>query len=351
MLVFWMLVVVASLLTYVVLDGYDLGIGVLTLFERDAASRRRMVEVVGNVWDGNESWLVLLAMGLWGGMPEAYATALPALYLPLLTMIFALVFRGFAVEMTLRQPLSDRIWTRLFGVGSLVAAFAQGVLFGGLLCGVTVHHGLFAGRTWDFLGHGYALVTGLVTVSLFALAGAARLQAKADGELRDQAVAVVRPLVLTTVAGVIVSAALLPVATSARLYLAGVDRWLPFGNAVLVAAAGFWTAYRRAGRTPDGLPFAAVAAAEAAGLVALLALFYPQLVPPSVTLYSSAASRETIAFLVIAVGAIVPVTVVYQGYANWVFRGRQPLEDDSVPGDGAAVPFWKSGAGPAGGGH
>jgi cytochrome d ubiquinol oxidase subunit II len=351
MLFFWMIVVVASLLAYVVLDGYDLGIGVLTLFERDAARRRRMVDVVANVWDGNESWLVLLAMGLWGGMPDAYATALPALYLPLLTMIFALVFRGFAVEMTLRQPLSDRTWTRLFGVGSLVAAFAQGVLFGGLLCGVTVRHGLFAGATWDFLGHGYALLTGLVTVSLFALAGAARLQAKTDGELRDRAVAVIRPLVLATVAGATVSAALLPSATSGRLYLDGVARWLPFGYAVLVAAAGFWTAHRRAGRMPDGLPFVAVAAAEAAGLVALLVLFYPQLVPPSVTLYSSAASPQTIAFLVIAVGLIVPVTVAYQGYANWVFRGRQPLEDDAVPGDGAAVPFWKSGAGPAGGGH
>jgi cytochrome bd ubiquinol oxidase subunit II len=101
MLFFWLIIIVIALLAYVILDGYDLGIGVLTLFQRDAARRRRMIEVVGNVWDGNESWLILLAMGLWGGMPDAYATALPALYLPLLVMIFALIFRGFAVEMTL----------------------------------------------------------------------------------------------------------------------------------------------------------------------------------------------------------------------------------------------------------
>jgi cytochrome d ubiquinol oxidase subunit II len=337
MLFFWLIVVAAALLIYVVLDGYDLGIGVLTLFQRDAADRRRMVEVVGNVWDGNESWLVLLAMGLWGGMPDAYATALPALYLPLLTMVFALVFRGFAVEMTLRRPLSDRVWTRLFGVGSLVAAFAQGVLLGGLLCGVTVRHELFAGRPWDFLGHGYALLTGLVTVSLYSLAGAARLQAKTDGELRNRTAALVRPLTLTTVAAVTVAAALLPAATSARLSLDGVGHRLPFGCAVLVTAAGFWTVYRRAGRAPDGIPFAGVAAAEAAGLVALLALFYPQIVPPSVTLSSSAAPAETIGFLVVAIVAIIPVTVAYQIYANWVFRGRQPLEVDATPGDlGAA---------------
>jgi cytochrome bd-type quinol oxidase subunit 2 len=119
-----------------------------------------------------------------------------------------------------------------------------------------------------------------VTVTLFCLAGAARLQAKADGALRDQMGAAVRPLTLATVAGVAVSAALLPVATSARLDLGAVDRWLPFGYAVLVAAAGFWTAWRRAGRTPDWIPFAAVTATEAAGLVALLALYYPQVVPP-----------------------------------------------------------------------
>lgn len=350
MLFFWMIVIAGSLLVYVLLDGYDLGIGVLTLFQRDATDRRRMLGVVGNVWDGNEVWLILLAMGLWGGMPDAYATALPGLYLPLLVMIFALIFRGFAVEMALQRPVSDRTWIRLFGVGSLVAAFAQGVLFGGLLSGITVRHQLFAGGTWDFLGHGYAVLTGLVTVILFSLAGAARLQAKVDGALRDQMGAIVRPLTLATVSGVAVSGALLPVATSARLQLGAVDRWLPFGYAVLAAAAGFWTAYRRAGRAPDGIPFLAVAAAEAGGLVALLALFYPQIVPPSVTLYSSQASRETLAFLVIAIGVIGPVTIGYHAYANWVFRGRQPLEKGAVPGGLPPAPSPGSGARPPEGG-
>jgi cytochrome d ubiquinol oxidase subunit II len=333
MLFFWMIIVAFALIVYVVLDGYDLGIGVLTLFQPDAARRRQMVEVVGNVWDGNESWLILLAMGLWGGLPDVYATALPGLYIPLLVMLFALIFRGFAVEMTLHRAASDRTWTRLFGVGSLVAAFAQGVLFGGLLCGVTVRNQLFAGATWDFLGHGYGVLTGLVTVTLFCLAGAAMLQAKTGETLRDQMAGLVRPLTLVTVSGVALSAALLPVATSAQLRLDGVDRWLPFGYAVLVAIGGFWTAYRRAGRAPDLIPFLAVSAAEVAGLVALLALYFPQLVPPSVTLYSAGASRETLDFLVIAIGVFAPGTIAYHAYSNWVFRGRQPL-DDGADADG-----------------
>ena len=182
------------------------------------------------------------------------------------------------------------------------------------------------------------MLTGLVTVTLFCLAGAAMLQAKTGGALRGQMAGLLRPLTLVTVSGVALSAALLPVATSAQLHLGAVDRWLPFGYAVLVAAGGFWTAYRRAGRAPDGIPFLAVTAAEVAGLVALLALYYPQLVPPSVTLYSSAASRETLAFLVIAISVIVPGTIAYHAYANWVFRGRQPLDDAAVPGGRPAAP-------------
>jgi cytochrome d ubiquinol oxidase subunit II len=336
MLFFWMIVIVFALLLYVVLDGYDLGIGVLTLFQPDAARRRQMVVVVGNVWDGNETWILLVAMGLWGGFPDAYATALPGLYIPLLVMIFGLIFRGFSVEMALRRAASDRTWTRLFGVGSLVAAFAQGVLFGGLLCGITVHDQRFAGATWDFFGHGYGVLTGLVTVALFALAGAAMLQAKTSGGLRDQMAGLVRRLTLATGWGVTLSAALLPVATSAPLHLDGIDRWLPFSYAVLVAAAAFCIAYWRAGRTPDLIPFLAVSAAEIAGLVALVALYYPQIVPPSVTLYSAAASRNTLAFLVIAVSVFVPATIAYHAYANWVFRGRQPLDDGAVAGRPAA---------------
>jgi cytochrome d ubiquinol oxidase subunit II len=338
MLFFLMIVIVFALLAYVVLDGYDLGIGVLTLFQPDAARRRQMLKVVGNVWDGNESWLIMLAMGLWAVLPDAYATALPGLYIPLLVMIFGLIFRGFSVEMALHRAASDRTWTRLFGVGSLVAAFAQGVLFGGLLSGVTVRNQLFAGATWDFFGHGYGVLTGLVTVTLFALAGAAMLQAKAGGALRDQMAGLVRPLTLGTVGGVALSAALLPVATSAQLHLGAVDRWVPFGYAVLVAAGGFWTAYRRAGRGPDLVPFLAVAAAEVAGLVALVALYFPQIVPPSVTLYSAGASRETLAFMVIAICVFVPGTLAYHAYSNWIFRGRQPVDDGAVPGGRPAAP-------------
>lgn len=329
---FWMFIVVGSLLTYVILDGYDLGIGVLTLFERDATDRRLMLSVVGNVWDGNESWLVMLPMAIWAGFPEAFGTVMPGLYLPLIVMLFGLILRGVAIEYALHRPVSDRIWTWFFGAGSVVAAFAQGVAFGGLLTGVIVRNGEFAGATWDFFGHGYAVLTGLAAIALYCLAGATRLLSKVEGDLRARMAAAARRLTPVTVVAAALSAALLPVASTAHLQLGGVDRWLPFGYAVLVAVAGFWVAYRRAGRAPDRIPFLAVVAAEIAGMAALVCLYFPQIVPPAVTIYSSASSRLTMDYLAIMVGVLVPITLAYHAFANWVFRGRQALVLEEAEG-------------------
>ncbi|MDQ1731102.1 MAG: cytochrome bd ubiquinol oxidase subunit [Pseudonocardiales bacterium] len=320
MVFFWMSVLLLALLAYVILDGYDLGIGTLMLFEKDGDTRRAMLDVVGNVWDGNESWLILLAMGLWAGFPDAYATALPGLYLPLCLMLVALIFRGFAVEMALHRPGVDRLWGRLFGLGSLVAAFAQGVVFGGLLSGITVVNHRFAGGTWDFLGHGYALLTGCATVLLYAWAGAAQLQSKLAVGQRRRASRQMRLLTGPLVLASALSASLLPVATSAHLHLNGVDRWLPFGYGLLIAAGGFYTSWRWAGRSPRQVSFVAVVATQAAGLLALTSLYFPALVPPSVTIYSSASGRNTLVFLTVMIGIIGPGTVAYGIYAHWVFR-------------------------------
>jgi cytochrome d ubiquinol oxidase subunit II len=341
MVFLWMLIVLGALLVYVILDGYDLGIGALSLFEREGAGRRRMLEVVGNVWDGNESWLILVAIGLWAGFPDAYATALPGLYLPICLMLFALILRGFAIEMTLNRPGFDRVWGQLFGAGSLLAAFAQGVVFGGLVSGIRVGNHHFVGGTWDFLGHGYALLTGCATVLLYTWAGAAQLQAKLGAAAGGTTSRLLPRLTGAVVLASLLCAALLPVASSARLSLDGVGRWLVFGYGVLVAVGAFWTVYRYAGRNPRQVSFFAAAAAQVAGLIAFVSLYYPQLVPPSVTVYSAAASRETLVFLSVMMGLLGPVTVAYGIYAHWVFRSSaataevtnsgQPMARRSAP--------------------
>jgi cytochrome d ubiquinol oxidase subunit II len=340
MVFFWMAVVLLSLLAYVILDGYDIGIGTLTLFERDAGTRRDMLDVVGNVWDGNESWLILLAMGLWAGFPDAYAAALPGLYLPVCLMLCALIFRGFAIEMALHRPGFDRVWGRLFGVGSLVTAFAQGVVFGGLLSGITVVDHRFAGRPWDFLGHGYALLTGCAAVLLYTWAGAAQLQAKLDVDKRRRATRQVRLLTGPVVLASVLSACLLPIASNGRLRLDGVDRWLPFGYGLLIAIGAFYAAWRWAGRSPKQVSFFAAVAAQIGGMLALVSLYFPQLVPPSVTIYSAAAGRNTLVFLTVMIGIIGPGTVGYGIYAHWVFRSApsaKPVTETPRAADGRAA--------------
>jgi cytochrome bd ubiquinol oxidase subunit II len=355
MALFWYLIVILALTMYVVLDGYDLGIGILTLFQRDGRDQRLMLAVVGNVWDGNESWIILLAMGLWGGTPDAYATILPGLYLPLFAMIFALIFRGISIEMTLQRGGFDRLWGRYFGIGSLVAAFAQGVLFGGLLSGIVVRHQLFAGATWDFWGRGYSALTGMVTVALFTLAGATRLLGKVGGPLRARMVPVTKRLTLVVVVGVALAAALLPVATTGHLYLSATPRWIFFAYALIIAVAGFGVTYLRAGKTPDGLPFLGVVAAEVAGMIALLTLFYPQIVPPSVTLRSAESNHDSFLFLIILIGVFGPVTIAYHVFANWVFRGRQEAAGgDNQTSDGRSpppAPVASASSSPSDGGH
>jgi cytochrome d ubiquinol oxidase subunit II len=205
-----------------------------------------------------------------------------------------------------------------------VTAFAQGVLFGGLLTGVTVVNHQFAGRTWDFLGHGYALLTGGATVLLYVWAGAAQLQAKLRADERRRASRQVRLLTGPVVLACVLSASLLPLASNARLRLDGIDRWLPFGYSLLIAAGAFYTAWRWAGRAPRQVSFFAAAAAQAAGLLALACLYFPQLVPPSVTIYSAAAGRTTLVFLTAMIGIIGPGTVAYGIYAHWVFRSAPP---------------------------
>ena len=156
----WMIFVLLGLTMYIVLDGYDLGIGVLTLIDRDPSRRREMQSLVAWTWDGNESWLVLLALTLWAGLPLVTGVALPALYIPLVLMLWALIARGVALELIDQHDGWHPFWGPVFGIGSLLVAFCQGAAFGGLVAGFNVNGTTFVGGPFTFLHHGYAILTG-----------------------------------------------------------------------------------------------------------------------------------------------------------------------------------------------
>ena len=183
----WMLFTTIFLTAYVVLDGYDLGIGMLTLLDRNVERRRQMHALVSWLWDGNESWLVMLALAGWAGVPLVFGVALPALYVPLVVMLFALIARGVSIELLDQHQGWHPLWGPVFGVASFVAAFCQGAAFGGLVAGLPVRGTNFSGGTFTFLHSGYALLTGFTAVALYALAGSAYLYLKSRGELQRRA--------------------------------------------------------------------------------------------------------------------------------------------------------------------
>jgi cytochrome d ubiquinol oxidase subunit II len=332
---FYMIFVFLALAMYIVLDGYDLGIGVLTLFERDAQKRRELHELVAWMWDGNESWIVLTALTLWAGVPLVTGTALPALYLVLIPMVWSLIARGVATEMINQHTGWHPVWGRLFSVGSLLAAFCQGAAFGGLLAGVNVHNDTFAGGPFSFLHHGYAVLTGLTAVALYLVAGCAWVYFRSDGELQLRAARIGRLAIIALAAGTVASWALLSAAGTTTLDPGATARLPIWIVGAVLLAAGLLCAYmsfsgKPAGDRPDRTPVFATLCVYAGGLLIAGGLLYPTLVPPSVTVHEAASPHSSLLFATIGLCVFIPIILTYQTYGYWVFRGKVSTNPEEV---------------------
>jgi cytochrome bd ubiquinol oxidase subunit II len=331
----WMAFVFLALTMYIVLDGYDLGIGVLTLLDRDDGRRRGMYEQVSWTWDGNESWLVLIALTLWAGLPLVTGVALPALYIPLILMLWSLIARGVALELIDQHPGWHPFWGKVFGIGSLLAAFCQGVVFGALVAGFNVHGTTFVGGPFTFLHHGYAVLTGLTAVALYVVAGCAFVYLKIDGETRRRAARIGRTAVVAL--GVGTAASWLLASSAGPLVLhpgdpARLPIWIT-GAAVLAAglvfAMRFFTAEPHARRSDRGAVLSTLVV-YAGGLLLAGGLLYPMLIPPSITVHAAASPHTTLLFLIIGVGVCIPIILTYQAYAYWVFRGKVTVKQEAT---------------------
>jgi cytochrome d ubiquinol oxidase subunit II len=324
----WMLFVALALTMYIVLDGYDLGIGVLTLLDRDARRRRAMHELVAWTWDGNESWLVLLALTLWAGVPLVTGVALPALYVPLMLMLLSLIARGVALELIEQHDGWHPAWGRLFGLGSLVAGFCQGAAFGGLVAGFDVRGDTFAGGPFTFLHHGYAVITGLTAVALYVVAGSAFVYLKTGGDTQRRAARVGRVAVVALAVGTLTSWLLAAGAGPLTLHPGAAARLPIWIVGAVLLAAGLAFALRSFRSDPSGgrsdrAPVLATLAVYAGGLLVAGGLLYPTLVPPNVTVHAAASPHSSLLFLMIGVGVVIPIILTYQAYGYWVFRGKQ----------------------------
>jgi cytochrome d ubiquinol oxidase subunit II len=314
-------VIALGVLVYIVLDGFDLGIGVLFAVAPDAEARAVMMNSVAPVWDGNETWLIIGGATLFAAFPLAYAVALPALYIPLMLMLFALVFRGVSFELRFKAA-NPRPWDYAFAIGSTVAAFMQGAMLGGLVAGIKVENGAFAGGAFDWLTP-LALAAGLGVVTGYALLGACWLVLKAEGELQARARGWARWLTLAVLLAMGVVSLITPLdhpRVAARWFSGLNFAYLaPVPAAALIAAFCLW---RTLGRGAERLPFFLAALLFLLGYAGIGISLWPYIVPYALTITAAAAPRSSQGFTLIGVAVALPMVAIYTIYAYRIFRGK-----------------------------
>ena len=320
--VMWAALIGTAVAMYVVLDGFDLGVGILFPFAREERERDQMMNSVAPFWDGNETWLVLGGGGLWVAFPQAYAVIMPAFYLPVIVMLLALVFRGVAFEFRWVAVTSKRHWNFAFAAGSTLAGLCQGVILGGLIQGVRVENGVFAGGAFDWATP-FALLCGLGVVAGYALLGATWLVMKTDGAVakRNRAHA---KLLLVVVLGFMAAVSLWTPLAVPRI----AERWFSLPNFLylwpvpLVTALTAFAAWRWLESGRDIPPFLASIAMFLLGYLGLVISCFPYLVPPSLTIWQTAASPSSQMFMLVGTVALLPVILGYIVFVYWLFRGK-----------------------------
>jgi cytochrome d ubiquinol oxidase subunit II len=317
----WALIIAFAVFAYVVMDGFDLGIGILfPVFkghERDMA-----MNSIAPVWDGNETWLVLGGGGLMAAFPLAYGVIFSALYTPIVAMLLALIFRGVAFEFRWRKAEHRKYWDVAFTLGSVVAALAQGITLGGLLQGIAVNGRVYGGGWWDWLTP-FSVAVGVALVCGYALLGATWLIMKSEGSLLDRCYPLAQRFAAATIVGMAVVSAWTPF-LSYNYY----RRWFAWPQVlftaqvpllVVVASVGFFFALRH---RRSYWPFLIALALFALGLIGLGISLYPYVVPRSITIWDAAAPTRSLVFMLVGAAIMVPIILAYTGYAYWVFRGK-----------------------------
>jgi cytochrome d ubiquinol oxidase subunit II len=320
----WTLVIGFSVFMYVLLDGFDLGLGILFPFMADERERDIAMNSVAPIWDFNETWLVLGAAGLFGAFPLAYATLLPAFYLPLLVMLIALVFRGVAFEFRFKVHEHKPLWSRAFFFGSLFATFSQGLVLGSFVQGVRIVGTQYAGGAFDWLTP-FSVLTGFALVAGYALLGACWLIWRSRDRLHEWARRVAVRLLLAVIVFMGVVSLWVPFLSPAIA-----QRWFSWPNIALLSpvpllVAGVGFALYRAIRTADGrdaIPFLLTMALFLLGFGGLAISLWPNLIPPDITIYEAAAPRSSQVFLLVGMLILLPILLAYFAYTYWVFRGK-----------------------------
>ena len=320
--VIWALIIVFALFVYVVMDGFDLGIGLLFPTLKVGHERDTAMNSIAPLWDGNETWLVLGGGGLLAAFPLAYGVILSALYAPIIAMLLALVFRGVAFEFRWRDPAHQAFWDRAFTGGSFVAAMSQGIVLGALLQGISVSGRAYAGGWWDWLTP-FSLLTGVSVTLAYGLLGATWLNLKTEGELQQHAARMARWLGAATLAAIVLVSAATP-------FLHGnyFDRWLSFPNILWVAPVPVLVGIaslafvRSLTARRELAPFLLTLGIFLLCFVGLGISVFPYVIPGAVTIWQAATDRSSQVFMLVGTALVMPMILGYTVWTYWVFRGK-----------------------------
>ncbi|MCS4063885.1 cytochrome bd-I ubiquinol oxidase subunit 2 apoprotein [Pseudomonas putida] len=324
----WAVIIIFGVMMYVVMDGFDLGIGMLFPFVKGEQDRDVMMNTVAPVWDGNETWLVLGGAGLFGAFPMAYAVVLEALYLPLILMLIGLIFRGVAFEFRFKATADKRhIWDKAFIGGSLVATFFQGVALGAFLEGFKVVDRHFAGGTLDWLTP-FSLFCGVGLIVAYTLLGCTWLIMKTEGPLQQKMHDLARPLALVLLVVIGIVSLWTPIA-----YPQIADRWFSMPNLIwfmpvpLLVLVTFYGLLKAVARHAHYTPFLLTLVLIFLGYSGLGISLWPNIIPPSISIWDAAAPPQSQGFMLVGTLFILPFILMYTFWSYYVFRGKVTHED------------------------
>ena len=321
--VVWYLIIGFAVLMYVLLDGFVLGIGILTPFADDDAQRDHMMNTAAPIWDGNETWLVMGGAGLMAAFPRAYSIVLSALYLPMLAMLIALIFRGIAFEFRFKARRSRWVWGVAFNVGSTIATFMQGLILGAVVEGMPLQGGKYVHEAAFAWFSPFSMLTGVALVFGYALLGATWLILKTDGRLQRIAFDLTRPLMLGVIAFMLLVSSWLPF-LDPRL----MTRWFTWPSFLYLSpvpvlatlnAALLWRAVLR---NEELQPFMLSLCFFVLGFLGLVSGIWPNIVPPTLTIWQAASPPSSQGFVLVGALFMIPAVLAYTAYSYRVFRGK-----------------------------
>jgi cytochrome d ubiquinol oxidase subunit II len=318
----WAGIIALGVIMYVIMDGFDLGVGILFPFAATDEDRDVMMNTAAPIWDGNETWLVLGGAAMLGAFPIAYAVILSAFYLPLIVMLLALIFRGVAFEFRFKSRRNRHWWDRAFAWGSMTATFAQGVVLGAFIHGIEVTDRAFQGHAFAWLTP-FSLFCGLALLGGYAMLGAGWLIMKTTGDLQSWAYGRMRFVGLLVLAAIAIVSLWTPL-----IHAEIAARWFTWPNFLYLAPVPLLVilAIIRLGiaidRREERAPFLLTLLLFLLSYAGLAISLFPYIIPPTITIWDAASPHSSQAFMLVGTAILLPIILAYTGYNYWVFRGK-----------------------------